>query len=172
MRMVHISTDPVMGVKTPTKTKLYLILSPTTLKHKILSVKCSDGVNKNWPLGHGQYTVSGNLGPLVPYVSDAKMNGFDDVLWLLDDFIQEMTILNVFFVLYNRYGQIELATPMDNGCILPNTIRNSILDSEQQIKKDKGLKVIERDISIHEIINANKEGRLIEVIGCSTSSFI
>lgn len=53
MRMVHISTDPVMGVKTPTKTKLYLILSPTTLKHKILSVKCSDGVNKNWPLGHG-----------------------------------------------------------------------------------------------------------------------
>ena len=87
MRMVHISTDPVMGVKTPTKTKLYLILSPTTLKHKMLSVKCSDGVNKNWPLGHGQYTVSGNLGPLVPYVSDAKMNGFDDVLWLLDDFI-------------------------------------------------------------------------------------
>ncbi|MFN9901415.1 MAG: branched chain amino acid aminotransferase, partial [bacterium] len=85
---------------------------------------------------------------------------------------QEMTILNVFFVLYNRYGQIELATPMDNGCILPNTIRNSILELEQQIKKDKGLKVIERDISIHEIINANKEGRLIEVIGCSTSSFI
>ena len=31
---------------------------------------------------------------------------------------------------------------------------------------------MERDISIHEIINANKEGRLVEVIGCSTSSFI
>jgi branched-subunit amino acid aminotransferase/4-amino-4-deoxychorismate lyase len=61
---------------------------------------------------------------------------------------------------------------MDNGCILPNTIRNSILELESQIKTDKGIKVVERDISIHEIINANKEGRLIEVIGCSTSSFI
>ena len=61
---------------------------------------------------------------------------------------------------------------MDNGCILPNTIRNSILDLEGQIKNDKGMKVVERDISIHEIINANKEGRLVEIIGCSTSSFI
>lgn len=61
---------------------------------------------------------------------------------------------------------------MDNGCILPNTIRNSILDLEGEIKKDKGLKVVERDISIHEIINADKEGRLVEIIGCSTSSFI
>jgi branched-subunit amino acid aminotransferase/4-amino-4-deoxychorismate lyase len=61
---------------------------------------------------------------------------------------------------------------MDNGCILPNTIRNSILDLEGEIKKEKGLKVVERDISIHEIINANKEGRLVEIIGCSTSSFI
>ena len=55
-------------------------------------------MNKNWPLGHGQYRVSGNLGSLVPSVTDAKMNGFDDVLWLLDDYIKEMTILNVFML--------------------------------------------------------------------------
>jgi hypothetical protein len=42
-----------------------------------------------------------------------------------------MTILNVFFVFYNRYGEKELATPLDNGCILPNTIRNSILELEE-----------------------------------------
>ena len=61
---------------------------------------------------------------------------------------------------------------MDNGCILPNAIRNSILELEDQIKKDKDIKVVERNISIHEIINAHTEGRLIEAIGCSTSSFI
>jgi branched-subunit amino acid aminotransferase/4-amino-4-deoxychorismate lyase len=38
------------------------------------------------------------MGPLVPAVSDAKSNGFDDVLWLLDDYIKETTALNVFFV--------------------------------------------------------------------------
>jgi branched-chain amino acid aminotransferase len=95
-----------MGVKTPHNTKLFAMLNPTTLKHKNLSVKCSDGVNKNWPLGHGQYTLAGNLGPLVPSVSEAKRNGFDDVLWLLDDDVQEMTILNVMFVLKDRYGKL------------------------------------------------------------------
>lgn len=53
MRIAHISTDQTMGVKTPSATKLFAMLNPTTLKHKNLSVKCSDGVNKNWPLGHG-----------------------------------------------------------------------------------------------------------------------
>mmetsp|Transcript_5518 Transcript_5518/g.9402 ORF Transcript_5518/g.9402 Transcript_5518/m.9402 type:complete len:98 (+) Transcript_5518:610-903(+) len=96
--------DPLLGVKTPTKSKLFAIVSPTTLKNKNLSVKCSVGVNKSWPLGHAEYSIGGNLGPLVPYISDAKMNGFDDVLWMLDDNLLEMTILNVFFVLKNRYG--------------------------------------------------------------------
>lgn len=128
VRLCHISMDPVMGVKSPDKTKVYAIVSPTRLSQKRLSVKCSDGVNKNWPLGHGQYTLGGNLGPLVPFVSDAKQNGFDDVLWMLDDFVQEMTVLNTFFVKTTRYGQLELLTPPDNGCILPGTIRNTLLD--------------------------------------------
>lgn len=53
VRFCHISTDPVLGVRTPVATKLYAILSPTVLRQKNLQVKCSDGVYKNWPLGHG-----------------------------------------------------------------------------------------------------------------------
>ena len=34
----------------------------------------------------------------MPAVSDAKNNGFDDVLWLLDDYIKECTVLNVFVI--------------------------------------------------------------------------
>jgi hypothetical protein len=49
MRIAHISTDGMMGVKTPSSTKIFAMLNPTTLKPKTLSVKCSDGVNKNWP---------------------------------------------------------------------------------------------------------------------------
>jgi hypothetical protein len=84
-----------------------------------------------------------------------------------------MTILNVFFVLMNRYGEIELLTSRDNGCIQPGGIRNSILDLEAEIVKETDIsRVREKQISIHEIINAHEEGRLLEVIGCSTSSFI
>ena len=77
-------------------------MSPSILKNKPIRVKCSHDVYKNWPLGHGEFRVSGNIGPLVPTVRDAKLNGFDDVLWLLDDFIKEMTILNVFVLKKSR----------------------------------------------------------------------
>lgn len=94
--MSHISTDERLGVKTPEKTKIFAIVSPSLMKNNAVKLKCASGVYKNWPLGHGEYRVSGNIGPLVPTVHDAKINGFDDVLWLLDDYIKEMTILNVF----------------------------------------------------------------------------
>lgn len=95
------------------------------------------------------------------------------MLWLLDDYIQEMTVLNVFFVIMNRYGEIELVTSSDNGCIQPGNIRNAILDLEDEVKRDTDItSVVEKQISIHEIINAHEEDRLIEIIGCSTSSFI
>lgn len=97
-RMVHFATDKTLGVRTPQATKMLVMLNPVMLKAKPISLKCSVNVNKNWPLGHGQFRVSGNLGPLMPSVTDAKMNGFDDVLWLLDDYIKEMTILNVFML--------------------------------------------------------------------------
>ena len=61
---------------------------------------------------------------------------------------------------------------MDNGCILPNNIRNTILDLKTQIESELGVTVKERDISIHEIVAAFYEGRMIEAIGCSGSSFI
>jgi hypothetical protein len=42
------------------------------MKNKPVRVKCAIGVYKNWPLGHGEYRVSGNIGPLVPTVQEAK----------------------------------------------------------------------------------------------------
>lgn len=87
-------------------------------------------------MGHAQYSLGGNLGPLVPAVAEARRNGFDDILWMLDDYVQEMSILNVFFVIQNRYGKIELTTPENTGCLLPGTMRNTILDLKDRIKAD------------------------------------
>lgn len=167
-RMVHFSTDKTLGVRTPHATKMLAMINPVMLKAKPISLKCSHNVNKNWPLGHGQYRVSGNLGPLVPSVTDAKMNGFDDVLWLLDDYIKEMTILNVFVLQTSRYGYLELLTPPDDGCILNGITRQTILDMKDDIQTKLGVVVEERQISIHEVINSDKEGRLLSVFGAST----
>lgn len=65
-----------------------------------------------------------------------------------------------------------MITPPDNGCILPGVTRNSILDLATQIKDEMDIDVVERQISIHELISAYYEDRVLEVIGCSTSSHI
>ena len=136
------------------------ILNPTTLKPKDLKLKCSLNIAKNWPLGHGAYRVSANFGPLIPTIEDAKVNGFDDVLWLLDGYIKEMTHINVFVLWKSRYGDVELITPPNDGCIFNGSVRRSILELAPEILKETGVKVIERDFSIDEMINAHEEGRL------------
>ena len=113
-----------------------------------VSLKCSVDTKRNWPLGHGKYRISGNFGPLLPLVKDAKNNGYDDVLWLLDDYVKEMTMLNVFVLQQSRYGHLELLTPPDDGCILNGVTRQSILDMKDEIEKKFKVQVIERQFSI------------------------
>jgi len=78
---------------------MIVILNPIAFKKvKPIQLKCSVEMNKSWPLGNAAFRLAGNLGPLVPAVSDAKNNGYDDVLWMLDDYIKECTALNLFVV--------------------------------------------------------------------------
>lgn len=84
----------------------------------------------------------------MPLITDAKNNGHDDVLWLLDDYVKEMTMLNVFVLQQSRYGHLELLTPPDDGCILNGVTRQSILDMKDAIKKKFYIEVTERQFSI------------------------
>ena len=104
----------------------------------------------------------------MPSVTDAKMNGFDDVLWLLDDYIKEMTILNVFILQQSRYGYLELITPPNDGCILNGVSRKTIIEMGEEIQEQFGCRVVEREVSIHELINSDKEDRLLSMFGVST----
>jgi branched-chain amino acid aminotransferase len=139
LRLAHISTDEVLGVRTAKKSKVYAIMNPTTLRPKTLRLKCASDVFKNWPLGHGSYRVSSNFGPLVPTITDAKNNGFDDVLWTLDGFIKEMTYINVFALIKSRFGKVELITPPNDGCIFNGSVRKSILELREEIEREAGV---------------------------------
>jgi len=108
------------------------------------------------------------MGPLVPAVTDAKNNGFDDVLWLLDDYVKECTVLNVFILQQSRFGHLELITPPQDTCIMNGVTRQTIIDMKDHIEKTFNLKMEERQISIHEVINSSRESRLLEVFGGAT----
>ena len=84
------------------------------------------------------------------------MNGFDDVLWLLDDYIKECTVMNVFVLQQSRYGHLKLVTPPSDDGIMNGVMRKTILDLRTEIEEEFKLKVVDREISIHEVINSSK----------------
>jgi len=61
-------------------------------------------------------------------IKKVKSNGYDDVLWLLDGYIKELNIMNVFVFWKSRYGNLEIITPPDDGCIFNGLTRRTILD--------------------------------------------
>ncbi len=121
------------------------------------------------------YKISGNYGPLLPTLNDARANGFDNVLWMLDNYVKELTTQNIFVYQFSRFGYKELVTPPLDGTILKGITRQAVKHlfdewHDQHIEED--VRFVERDISIHEIFNSQYEGRLLEMFGSSTSHTI
>ena len=78
-------------------------------------------------------------------------------------YIEEVGTMNVFFVIDD-----EVITPALQGSILPGITRMSTIE----MLKEWGMKVTERQISIEEIAEAAKDGRLKEAFGTGTAAVI
>jgi branched-subunit amino acid aminotransferase/4-amino-4-deoxychorismate lyase len=101
-------------------------------------------------------------------------------MWTLDGYIKELTFLNVFVLLKSRYGNLELITPPDDGCIYNGSIRKSIIEMRDEIKADFDLNplynegrkdsfnIIEKELDVCELASATREDRLLEIF-CGSS---
>jgi branched-chain amino acid aminotransferase len=76
--------------------------------------------------------------------------------------------MNFFVHWLDKNGEKELITCNLNGEILPGVIRNSILE----LSKKWGIKTTEREFSIHEVIEAHNEGRILEAFGTGTAAIV
>jgi len=97
---------------------------------------------------------------------EAKHEGFTQVLWLDGvhrKYIDEVGTMNIMV----KIGG-EVITPALGGTILPGVTRDSVLT----LLRDWGIKATERQISIDEVIEAYKAGRLEEVYGTGTAAVI
>jgi branched-chain amino acid aminotransferase len=97
----------------------------------------------------------------------AKKQGYDQVLWtdaFEHKYLQEVGTMNVFFVIGN-----QVITPsLEDGTILAGVTR----DSAMTVLTEMGLDVVEKKISIDELIAAHKSGELREVFGTGTAATI
>jgi branched-chain amino acid aminotransferase len=116
--------------------------------------------------GTGEAKVAGNYAASILAAEEAKEKGFTQVLWLdaaQRRYIEEVGTMNMFFVIEN-----EVITAPLTGSILPGITRDSVI----HLVKDWGLKVSEQSLSIDEVIEAAKDGRLSEAFGTGTAAVI
>jgi len=69
-------------------------------------------------------------------------------------------------------GGHELITPPLNGLILPGVNRDSIIQLVKTWEKETGIVVKEEEIKMKDIIQASKEGRVIEMFGAGTACVV
>jgi len=116
--------------------------------------------------GTGEAKAAGNYaGSLYP-AQLAKQEGYDQIMWLdakEHKYIQEVGTMNIFFVIDDK-----VVTPPTSGTILQGITRDSAL----RILRDNGYNVEERNLTIDEVMQAGKEGRLKEVFGTGTAAVV
>lgn len=116
--------------------------------------------------GTGVAKCGGNYAASIRASERAKKNGFSQVLWLDGverKYIEEVGAMNIMFKIDG-----EIITPSLNGSVLPGVTRKSCIE----LLKSWGYKVNERLISVDELFEAAKAGKLEEVFGTGTAAVI
>jgi branched-chain amino acid aminotransferase len=80
--------------------------------------------------------------------------------------------MNLFVAWANENGEKELVTPPLDGTILDGVTRDSILDLARERLEPEGWKTSERKITMPQVRQAAKEGRLLEVFGAGTAAIV
>jgi|LauGreDrversion4_2_1035121.scaffolds.fasta_scaffold293130_2 branched-chain amino acid aminotransferase len=161
-----------LGVLPPREAKIFTILSPVgpyfPTGFSAIKIICSENIMRSWPGGFGYAKLGANYGPTLQYFKQIKEMGYQQILWLIDDVVTEVGVMNFFIFWTNKQGEKELITCPLDGTILPGVIRDSVIS----LCREWNIKVTERHFTIHEVIDSLKEGRFHEAFGTGTAAII
>ena len=170
IRPFIIATDDFLGVA-PSKTYMFIIiLSPSGAYYESglapVGIWIEDDYVRAVKGGIGFAKTGGNYAACLAAQVKAHDGGYSQVLWLDGverKYIEEVGAMNIFFKIDGK-----VVTPALSGSILPGITRNSVIN----LCKDWGLEVEERKISVDELIEAQKTGKLEECFGSGTAAVI
>lgn len=170
IRPFIISNQTVLGVH-PSTTYIYcVILSPSGAYYKgglnPVKIYVETKYVRAVKGGMGMVKTGGNYAASLVAQEEAAKEGYSQVLWLDGverKYIEEVGAMNVFF----KIGD-EIVTPALTGSILPGITRKSVLE----VLRSWGMNVSERRLSVDELMQAAKDGRLEEAWGTGTAAVI
>lgn len=173
LRPTLISTQNTLGVGPASTALLFVIASPVGPYYpqgfKPVRLLADDVNVRAWPGGTGAFKLGANYAGGIQPQTEAAAKGFSQILWLFGDQVTEVGTMNMFVLWKTKEGKQELITPPLDGTILPGITRDSIL---QLCKKWGEFEVSERKFTIHELMEASKEGRLLESFGAGTAAIV
>lgn len=170
IRPTMIATEPHLGVRVSNNYLFFIIIGPVGAYYK-------EGLNpvKIWVEdtyvraaigGTGEAKTAGNYAASLLAAEEAKKKGFTQVLWLdaaERKYVEEVGTMNMFFLIED-----ELITAPLTGSVLPGITRDSVM----QIATSWGIKLTERFLSIDEVTEGAKSGKLKEAFGTGTAAVI
>ena len=171
IRPFIIATDVQLGVHPSKSYKFMIILSPVGSYYpegiKPVKIFVEREYVRAVKGGTGYAKVGGNYACSLIGQEKAEQMGYSQVLWLdgiEHKYIDEVGAMNVFFVIDGT-----VVTPaLEEGNILPGVTRASCI----QLLKSFGYKVEERKLSLDEVIDAYKAGKLNEAFGTGTAAVV
>ena len=168
IRPFMFATDATLGVKASETYKFMILLSPTGPYYASpMKIYVEEKYTRAAPGGVGFAKNAGNYGGALKATSEARAQGYDQVLWT-DAFehkwLQEVGTMNVFFA----FGNTAVTPPLDEGTILEGVTRDSVI----QVLREQGYKVEERRINIDEVVEGHRSGKLTEIFGSGTAATI
>ncbi len=170
IRPTLIATDAFLGVHASDTYLFYIILCPVAAYYKEglkpVKIYVEDEYVRAARGGIGFTKAAGNYAASMLAGTLAEQKGYSQVLWLdavERKYVEEVGAMNMLFVIDGK-----VVTPPLRGSILPGITRNSVL----QLAKAKGLEVEERLVSIDEVYETAKNGRMSEAFGSGTAAVI
>ncbi len=116
--------------------------------------------------GLGEAKTPGNYAASLLPAEEALKKGFTQVLWLdgvENRYVEEVGTMNIMFVIGD-----EIVTPPLGGSVLGGITRDSVI----RLARHWNIPLQERKISIEEVFDEGKKGRLKEVFGTGTAAVI
>ena len=170
IRPFMFGNDETLGVHAVKRATFMIITSPVGSYYKEginpVKIMIEDQDVRAVRGGTGEAKCGGNYAASNRAGERAAQKGYSQVLWLDGverKYIEEVGAMNVMFKIDGT-----VVTPKLSGSILPGITRKSCIE----ILKANGYKVEERLLSIDELSEALKSGKLEEAWGCGTAAVI
>lgn len=167
IRPFMFATDPYLGVQ-PSNTYKYMVLTGPVGAYftKPLKVKIETEFSRSTEGGFGFAKAAGNYGGAMLPSKMAVLQGYDQLIWTDSKehaYIEELGAANVMFMLDGK-----LVTPSTRDTILKGVTRDTVLT----LARDWGYEIEERRVSVAEVLDAAKNGKLTDAFGAGTAATI